>query len=115
VRALTRAEYVAGKGGGMNGSHRADGLWTLAGPHVRAGTRAEAAITDVAPTILHLAGMAVPAWMDGRLLAGVAGAAMTDDRSYNSHPSSAPRHDDGSEAELWRRLAALGYLEGARD
>ena len=49
VRALDPEEYVAGKGGGMNGSHRAAGLWALAGPGIQAGTRAEAAIIDVAP------------------------------------------------------------------
>jgi len=113
VRTLAPEEYVAGKGGGMNGSHRAEGLWALAGPNVVEGRRAEASIVDVAPTIMHLAGLAVPAWMDGRLLPGVAGEPTigTDgDGTPLAGPLGRPAAGDGD--ELWRRLAALGYLEG---
>ncbi len=56
----------AGKGGGMNGSHRPEGLWVLAGRGVsRTGPRQSAEIVDVAPTVLHLAGLPVGA-VDGR-------------------------------------------------
>ncbi len=122
VRPLAPTEYVAGKGGGMNGSHRTDGLWALAGPAVAARARATASITDVAPTVLHLAGLPVPSWMDGRLLAGVAGMAVIADDAIAdvatiddaAARACAPHVDDGSEDdELWRRLAALGYLGGA--
>jgi predicted AlkP superfamily phosphohydrolase/phosphomutase len=113
VRTLRPEEYVAGKGGGMNGSHRAEGIWALAGPDVAAGGRVGASIVDVAPTVLHLAGLAVPSWMDGRLLPGVAGeltigAGEADAPQPGPLDASAARGDD----ELWRRLAALGYLEG---
>ncbi|WP_410962384.1 hypothetical protein, partial [Salmonella sp. SAL4355] len=57
----------------MNGSHRADGLWVLAGNGVTTVPPCEAAIVDVAPSVLHLAGLAVPSWMDGRLLPGISG------------------------------------------
>ena len=56
----------------------ADGLWVLAGPAIDAGTRTTASITDVAPTVLHLGGVPVPSWMDGRLLAGVAGTPVVE-------------------------------------
>jgi predicted AlkP superfamily phosphohydrolase/phosphomutase len=111
VRALAPEEYVAGKGGGMNGSHRADGLWAIAGPRVAGNGRADASITDVAPTIMHLAGLAVPAWMDGRLLPGVSGQATVGGDRPLPPASFAPARQ-GDEDELWRRLAALGYLEG---
>jgi predicted AlkP superfamily phosphohydrolase/phosphomutase len=113
VRTLAPEEYVAGKGGGMNGSHRADGLWALAGPNVVQGRRAEASIVDVAPTIMHLAGLAVPAWMDGRLLPGVAGEPTIGTYGDGTPLTGAvgrPAAGDGD--ELWRRLAALGYLDG---
>jgi len=119
VRPLAPAEYVAGKGGGMNGSHRADGLWALAGPAVPRGMRAAASITDVAPTVLHLAGLPVPSWMDGRVIPGVAGEIVTAGAengytatlaAFTGEPSA---RTAGEEDELWRRLVALGYLEGA--
>jgi predicted AlkP superfamily phosphohydrolase/phosphomutase len=113
VRPLLPEEYVAGKGGGMNGSHRAEGLWALAGPDVVPGLLDGASIVDVAPTVLHLAGLAVPAWMDGRLLPGVAGEPRID--SADDDPPRPAAFDAGAQLdgdELWRRLAALGYLEG---
>ena len=141
VRTLARVEYVAGKGGGMNGSHRADGLWVLAGPAIDAGARTTASITDVAPTVLYLAGVPVPSWMDGRLLAGVAGTPVVEgapiaDPTVVGAASSANGAASGDGAtsadsvsatspavpiaaagsdddELWRRLVALGYLGGA--
>lgn len=108
VRPLALTEYSAGKGGGMNGSHRARGLWALAGPGVERCAGAEAAITDVAPSVLHLGGLAVPAWMDGGLLPGLAGAPVVDTHATAAPPAD-PRGGEG-DAELWRRLAALGYL-----
>ena len=107
IRRLAVAEHVAGKGGGMNGSHRPDGLWVLAGPGVSATPARQAAIVDVAPSVLHLAGLDVPAWMDGRLLPGISGAArIADDApAMTDEPT-----DQDHEAELRRRLHALGYL-----
>jgi predicted AlkP superfamily phosphohydrolase/phosphomutase len=106
VRRLAPSEHAAGKGAGMNGSHRAEGLWALAGPGVMACTGA-AAIVDVAPTVLHLAGLPVPAWMDGRLLPGVPGAAVL---GVGDPPALQAAAADQGGGELWRRLAALGYL-----
>lgn len=107
VRRLARHEHVAGKGGGMNGSHRPEGLWVLAGAGVTPAPPSEAAIVDVAPSVLHLAGLPVPAWMDGRLLPGIPGhATITED----APPIAADPTDQDHEAELRRRLHALGYL-----
>lgn len=116
IRALRPDEYVAGKGGGMNGSHRAAGLWAAAGPGIASATHAEAAITDVAPSVLHLAGVAVPGWMDGALLAGIAGDVVRagDDAPLASFPAPPGCDADAGELELWRRLAALGYLDEGR-
>ncbi len=110
VRRLERREHVAGKGGGMNGSHRAEGLWVLAGRGVHPMPHTGASIVDVAPSILHLAGLAVPSWMDGRVLPGISGpvAIADDDPAF---PVTEPADDH--EAELRRRLHALGYLEDA--
>ena len=107
VRCLVASEYVAGKGGGMNGSHRPEGMWVLTGPAVTQCRQAAASIVDVAPTVLHMAGLRVPAWMDGRLLPGVRGPMRID----REEPRSPPRTSDSDGGdELCRRLASLGYL-----
>jgi predicted AlkP superfamily phosphohydrolase/phosphomutase len=116
VRHLHRDEHVGGKGGGMNGSHRGNGMYALAGADVDAGVAADAAIVDVAPTLLRVLGIAAPPWMDGRVLDAVrpAGHALErlaglDTVAEEGSPASA-RGVDG-DGELWARLAALGYLE----
>jgi predicted AlkP superfamily phosphohydrolase/phosphomutase len=107
IRRLGVHEHVAGKGGGMNGSHRPEGLWVLAGRGIAATSPTEAAIVDVAPSVLHLAGLAVPSWMDGRLLPGIAGPAVIAE-DVPALPSLTLGEDH--EAELRQRLHALGYL-----
>jgi predicted AlkP superfamily phosphohydrolase/phosphomutase len=107
VRRLAVREHVAGKGGGMNGSHRPEGLWVLAGKGITSTPGTEAAIVDVAPSVLHLAGLPVPSWMDGRLLPGITGPVIVAEDDP-VEPSVTPAQDH--EAELRRRLHALGYL-----
>ncbi len=110
VRPLAPEEYVSGKGGGMNGSHRAMGMWALAGPTILPRSQAEAAIEDVAPTVLHLLSEPVPSWMDGTLLPGVDGRI---DLVHAEPPLTRVTDGPDGEAELWRRLAGLGYLDEA--
>src|SRR5439155_272209 len=67
LRRLAPAEHGGGKGRGMNGAHRPDGLFVLAGAGVRpAGALGPADIVDVLPTLLALAGEPVPGGLDGR-------------------------------------------------
>ncbi len=110
LRRLERHEHVGGRGGGMNGSHRVEGMWALCGPGIAPRQEAEGAIVDVAPTLLHLLGLPVPAWMDGKLLPGVQGSPAIA-RSAPSVPP--PGEGPDASAELWRRLAGLGYLSDA--
>ncbi len=112
LRRLAPAERGGGKGAGMNGSHRRDGLLVLAGTGVRAAGELPAAeITDVLPTLLALAGLQVPADLDGRPLA----AALQRRARFAAPaavPASAPPTPLGgaAEREIAARLAALGYL-----
>ncbi len=114
VECLPPGEYVGGKGGGMNGSHRREGMWAIRGPAVAAGVSADATITDVAPTVLHLAGVPVPPWMEGELLAGVAGERVTADETPAAPEPAMGDVAGPGDDELWRRLAALGYLDTGR-
>ncbi len=54
---------------GISGTHRPNGICLLWGPGVKEGTHLQGAhLYDLAPTILHLMGHAVPEDMDGRVL-----------------------------------------------
>jgi predicted AlkP superfamily phosphohydrolase/phosphomutase len=54
---------------GLSGHHRLEGMVILSGAGAKAGTElAEAHILDLAPTILHALGVAVPEELDGRVL-----------------------------------------------
>ncbi|MBU0493741.1 MAG: alkaline phosphatase family protein [Chloroflexi bacterium] len=115
VRVLAPHEYLGAKGPGMNGTHRPDGVLLLAGPQVRAGTVLHSAnIVDAAPTALHLLGLPVPSYMDGRVLV----EALTVDRPVVDMEMSLPdaaspaSYSPAEEAIVAARLRALGYLEG---
>jgi predicted AlkP superfamily phosphohydrolase/phosphomutase len=113
LRRLVPAEYGSGKGSGMNGAHRRDGMFLLAGPGVRpAGRLARADIVDVLPTLLTLAGLPVPLGLDGRPIV----AALASEPGYTGDGVdwNAPTRDDVDDeggADVAARLRALGYLE----
>jgi len=96
----------------MNGAHRRDGLFVLAGPGVRAaGELATADIVDVLPTLLALVGMDVPLGLDGRPIRAALAAmpCLTADPLADDPAGSVPFDSDATD-ELAARLEALGYL-----
>ena len=112
LRRLAPAEHGGGKGRGMNGTHRPDGLFVLAGAGVRpAGALGPADIVDVLPTLLALAGEPVPGGLDGRPIAGALAAEPRSAPDPLPEAALGPRpFDAGETRELAARLAALGYL-----
>jgi predicted AlkP superfamily phosphohydrolase/phosphomutase len=53
----------------FSGYHLPEGILVVAGPGAAAGTRVEGArLVDIAPTLLYLAGAAVPTGLDGRVV-----------------------------------------------
>jgi len=111
-RALAPSERLGAKGGSMNGSHRAEGVLILAGPEVRGGIRLAAPhITDVAPTLLRLLDVPVPANLDGRVLA----EALAADGPLQFDPAEAglelppSPYSSRQAAMVGRRLQGLGY------
>src|SRR5262249_2475055 len=112
LRRLAAAEHGAGKGAGLNGSHRRDGLFIVSGRGVRPGACARADIVDVLPTLLALAGMAVPAGLDGRPIEAVLAQAprYEPDPLRETDPDPVP-YDDEQSRRIAERLTSLGYLE----
>lgn len=115
LRRLTVAEHGAGKGGGLNGTHRPDGLVVLSGPGVRRTRIGDAKVVDVLPTLLTLAGMPVPEGLDGRCMA----AALTSAPCYEPDPLAEGERQpvpyaEAESRQIAARLASLGYLEPAR-
>ncbi len=102
---------------GDSGCHRANGIFVVHGPHIRAGQQIEGAnIVDLAPTILHTFRLPVPRDMDGRVLVEI----YADD-----HLATLPVQFETTEftpvenvyalspeesQELEDRLRGLGYL-----
>lgn len=95
LRTLGDHELAGGRGRGMNGTHRPDGLWLATGPgSENLEAAATARLEDVAPTLLHAMGISWQGDLDG-----VA-------RVRERVPYSAEE-----EELLSRRLRNLGYLE----
>jgi hypothetical protein len=93
----------------MSGSHRENGLFALSGAQVTRGELTGAAIADMAPTILSLCRVPVPASLDGRCLGSLgSGGAVADSEET---PAREEPYAAGQERILRDRLARLGYLD----
>lgn len=54
-----------------SGNHRLEGIVMLAGEGIKAGRKIDnATITDIAPTVLYMAGSPIPSGLDGQVLLG---------------------------------------------
>ena len=105
---------------GPTGDHRMEGVLIASGPAVRAGARPEGAtLLDIAPTILHLLGVPVPADMDGRPLAELFDPAILPPPASDepgpgapapAEPVAASAYTEEEDAAIQQRLADLGYL-----
>lgn len=100
----------------LSGSHRLDGILIAYGAGIRKGARIQGArIIDLAPTILHLFGIAPPAFMDGRVLTGLltdqTAAALSEGAEEPIAAERPAQAYSTAEAEAIRkRLQELGYL-----
>ncbi|MWG32900.1 alkaline phosphatase family protein [Halomarina oriensis] len=82
------------------------GLFLAAGPDVEGTLEETVSILDVAPTVLHSVGSAVPTDVDGRAL-DLFGGESPGERD----PIPASAVDSASDQSVQDRLADLGYLE----
>lgn len=114
-------EVFAYSTGHKQASHRPDGLFMAWGPAIGPGTTPDdAAVVDVAPTVLHCLGEPVGADMDGRVLSEILAAGSAPARrAVETEPyhrrldTRADRDPDPDEDydTVRDRLQGLGYLE----
>jgi hypothetical protein len=108
----------------INGTHRPQGVFIMAGPGVRTGEMWEQySILDIAPTMLYSLGLPVPKEFEGR----VAKEAFTDDYlrsnpmvigepSMGMEPTKVvkkakPPYTEEEEKTIYSNLRALGYMD----
>lgn len=99
---------------GDSGCHRREGIFIAHGPEIQSAvTLPGADILDLAPTILHLLGEAVPQVMDGRVLAELFAnqrpVAYQADGEGNRTQSEVSFSDEEAD-QVEERLRSLGYL-----
>ena len=114
----TLAESVFADPGIQAAEHRPEGIFLAAGPDVAPGSApTDASVVDVAPTVLHGVGEAVPADADGRVLDGIFApdsptarreVATVEGASAGGESSAATDDDFGNVED---RLRGLGYME----
>jgi predicted AlkP superfamily phosphohydrolase/phosphomutase len=99
---------------GDSGCHRLHGAFVASGPAFARGTIEGARILDLAPTILHLLNVPVPADMDGRVLTDALApdlrARAVTTTEATGYISDKVDFTTDEQAEVEERLRALGYL-----
>lgn len=100
---------------GDSGCHRRHGILIASGPGVASGDLLPSAdIMDLAPTILHMLGEAVPRTMDGKVLQEVFQSPTDVEYTEDEHEGSDLADDLALSAEeaaqVEERLRSLGYL-----
>jgi predicted AlkP superfamily phosphohydrolase/phosphomutase len=103
--------------------HHPEGIFFAYGPDIEAGARTEnAAVVDVAPTVLHALGQPIPHDTDGRVLSEIFRSGSTtadrpiETREYapdepSSELTGASSTDEEDFGDVEDRLRGLGYME----
>ncbi len=98
---------------GDSGCHRREGIFIAGGAGIRSGVELpEASILDLAPTIMHLLGEAVPRVMDGRVLveALIDPAPLRYVENDEAGMAAEQGFDAAESQQIEERLRGLGYL-----
>jgi predicted AlkP superfamily phosphohydrolase/phosphomutase len=100
-----------------SGYHRPEGIFIGHGPGLRKTREVRAELVDIAPTVLALMGIAVPAEMDGRVIEEAIRPGILASGQLTVEASVAGQDDAGrpiysadEEKQIAKRLAELGYL-----
>lgn len=97
------------------GENHRDGLFVAAGPDISPGVDLGlVSIYDIAPTVLHRFGAAIPKTMDGRVLTELfddaSDAATREVHHREWTPEADLSHERGDQEQMRDRLQDLGYL-----
>jgi predicted AlkP superfamily phosphohydrolase/phosphomutase len=95
------------------GEHRLEGIFFARGPSVSPGSAPEGAtLADVYPTAVYLMKEAVPAGLDGRVLAEIVTpeTLSATPPAYHDYDAGGGGYADGEDAEVRARLESMGYL-----
>lgn len=95
VRPLDPDDHAGGRGRGMNGTHRSEGIWIAVGGRSGAIPPPPTRLSRVAPWLAAAMGLA---WA-------------TPDQEMGQHGTPPTAYDENEEAMVAERLRALGYLE----
>jgi predicted AlkP superfamily phosphohydrolase/phosphomutase len=100
---------------GDSGCHRREGIFIAHGPLIQEAQDITGAnILDLAPTIMHLLGQAVPRIMDGRVLQEIFAShseiSYLEEGADTAAPADSQSLSQDEEAQLEERLRSLGYL-----
>lgn len=99
---------------GWSSGNTPDGMWAAAGPGLRRGAFLEGArLLDIAPTLLEVQGVAVPADMDGRPLHEIyepGSRRVRDLQDPIPVRANGAVFSDEESAQVVRQLRELGYL-----
>jgi len=104
VRILDADQSAGGRGRGMNGTHRNQGIWIAVGPGANA-REAPARLVDVAAWLAGAMGLPWRPETHGD------GGGDRDGGRFRSPDRHAVEYDEAEEAMVAERLRALGYLE----
>jgi arylsulfatase A-like enzyme len=112
------ATYIPFANYKKTGVHRRHGVFLMVGAPAKPGRVEGARLMDIAPTLLHLVGIPVPDDMDGCVLVD---ALQPDWLARHPITCQAVQSDtdegqafgyqEGEEAQVRKRLRALGYLD----
>jgi predicted AlkP superfamily phosphohydrolase/phosphomutase len=101
------------------GFHHMDGIFGISGPGIGAQRDARAALYDVAPTALYLAGLTIPTGLDGRVLVELLPPELLERRPVDvgsveverrAPETGASPYSAEEEAAIESSLRNLGYL-----
>ncbi len=112
---VTDAPHYLDKGySWKQGDHRREGILALAGIGVKAGTRMEASIEDILPTIMFIQDLPQSVMFDGKALVNAFASEFISQRrqppprQFSREPLEV--HEDEKEDEVIDRLKGLGYI-----